>query len=135
MDIVTKTTRSRMMAGIRNKNTKPEIKVRQYIHSLGVRFRLHKRIGYTRPDLTLPKWNLCIFVHGCYWHRHEGCRLASTPKTNQDFWRRKFEENVIRDKKNISYLQGMGWKVLVIWECSTRDGSYKRILDSTFFNS
>ena len=130
MDVVSKEVRSKMMSAVRHKDTKPEITVRKYIHSLGFRFRLHKRIGPTRPDITLSKWNFCIFVHGCYWHRHKECKLASTPKTNKMFWEKKFQENTARDQKNISHLNSNGWKVLVIWECSIRDGSFKKALNS-----
>jgi DNA mismatch endonuclease, patch repair protein len=124
LDIVTKATRSRMMAGIRNKDTKPEILVRKHLHSLGFRFRLHRRIGKARPDLVLSRWRTCIFVHGCYWHRHEGCKLASKPKSNTAFWKSKFNQNVERDKRNIAELEALGWSVGIIWECSLRDGSF-----------
>lgn len=124
LDIVTKATRSRMMAGIRNKDTKPEILVRKHLHSLGFRFRLHRRIGKARPDLVLSRWHTCIFVHGCYWHRHEGCKLASKPKSNTAFWKSKFNQNVERDKRNIAELEALGWSVGIIWECSLRDGSF-----------
>ena len=124
LDIVTKATRSRMMAGIRNKDTKPEILVRKHLHSLGFRFRLHRRIGKARPDLVLSRWRTCIFVHGCYWHRHEGCKLASEPKSNTAFWKNKFNQNVERDKRNIADLEALGWSVGIIWECSLRDGSF-----------
>ena len=124
MDIVTKATRSRMMAGIRDKNTKPEILVRKHLHSLGFRFRLHRRIGKTRPDLVLPRWKTCIFVHGCYWHRHEGCKLASEPKTNISFWQNKFDQNIARDKRNVSELNSLGWSVGIIWECSVRNETF-----------
>ena len=124
MDIVSQKIRSRMMAGIRHKDTKPEILVRKHLHSLGFRFRLHRRIGKTRPDLVLPRWKTCIFVHGCYWHRHEGCKLASKPKSNTAFWEKKFNQNVERDKRNLLELEALGWSVGVIWECSVRSGTF-----------
>ena len=124
MDIVSQKIRSQMMAGIRNKDTKPEILVRKHLHSLGFRFRLHRRIGKARPDLVLTRWHTCIFVHGCYWHRHEGCKLASKPKSNTAFWKSKFNQNVERDKRNIAELEALGWSVGIIWECSLRDGSF-----------
>ena len=135
MDIVSQKTRSRMMAGIRNKNTKPEIIIRRQLHSLGFRFRLHRRIGKARPDLILPRWNTCIFVHGCYWHRHKGCKLASVPKSNTDFWQTKFNQNVDRDKRNIGELEALGWSVGIIWECSVRneiitDGELEKAIKS-----
>ena len=121
-DVVNAETRSRMMAGIRGRDTKPEIIVRKCLHATGFRFRLQQRIGKTKPDLVLSKWKTCIFVNGCYWHRHEGCRLASTPKTNADFWKKKFKENVERDRRNIAELEAAGWRVGVVWECSVRAG-------------
>ena len=124
MDTVSQKIRSRMMAGIRNKDTKPEILVRKHLHSLGFRFRLHRRIGKTRPDLVLPRWKTCIFVHGCYWHRHEGCKLASEPKSNTAFWKSKFNKNVERDKRNVKELRSLGWSVGIIWECSVRSGTF-----------
>ena len=124
MDIVSQKIRSKMMAGIRNKDTKPEILVRKHLHSLGFRFRLHRRIGKAKPDLVLSRWHTCIFVHGCYWHRHEGCKLASEPKSNTAFWKSKFNQNVERDKRNIAELEALGWSVGIIWECSLRDGSF-----------
>ena len=122
MDTVSKEKRSNMMAGIRSSNTKPEIIIRKVLHSSGFRFRLHKKIEGIRLDIVLPKWNTCIFVHGCYWHRHKGCRLASIPKSNVAFWREKFDQNVARDLRNINQLEAAGWKVGVIWECATRSG-------------
>ena len=124
MDVVSQKIRSQMMAGIRNKDTKPEMLVRQYLHSLGFRFRLHNRIGKSRPDITLARWNTCIFVHGCYWHRHSGCKLASEPKSNKDFWKNKFSKNIERDKRNIAELESLGWSVGIIWECSVRNCTF-----------
>ena len=124
MDTVSQKTRSRMMAGIRNKDTKPEMLVRKHLHSLGFRYRLHKRVGKTRPDLVLPRWKTSIFVHGCYWHRHQGCKLASEPKSNTAFWKNKFSQNVERDMRNVEELRSLGWSVGIIWECSVRNGKF-----------
>lgn len=124
MDIVPKKIRSQMMAGIKSKNTKPELAVRKFIFSLGYRYRINKRILGTRPDIILTKWKLCIFVHGCYWHRHKNCKLASNPKSNQEFWNKKFNDNIKRDKKNILALHNSGWKTAIIWECAVRDGTF-----------
>ena len=124
MDTVSQKTRSRMMAGIRNKDTKPEMLVRNHLHSLGFRYRLHKRVGKTRPDLVLPRWKTSIFVHGCYWHRHQGCKLASEPKSNTAFWKNKFSQNVERDMRNVEELRSLGWSVGIIWECSVRNGKF-----------
>ena len=124
MDIVSQKTRSRMMAGIRHKDTKPEMLVRKHLHSLGFRYRLHRRVGKTRPDLVLPRWNTSIFVHGCYWHRHQDCKLASEPKSNTAFWKNKFSQNVERDMRNVEELRSLGWSVGIIWECSVRNGKF-----------
>ena len=124
MDTVSQKTRSRMMAGIRHKDTKPEMLVRKHLHSLGFRYRLHKRVGKTRPDLVLPRWKTSIFVHGCYWHRHQGCKLASEPKSNTAFWKNKFSQNVERDMRNVEELRSLGWSVGIIWECSVRNGKF-----------
>lgn len=127
MDIVSQKIRSRMMANIRSKHTKPELAVRKHLHSLGYRFRLHLSIAGTKPDLVLPKYKTCIFVHGCFWHRHRNCKLASTPKTRREFWKAKFEANVKRDLESQRRLEALGWKCLVIWECSIKDKSYTEL--------
>lgn len=120
-DIVDNRRRSEMMAGIKARDTAPEIAVRCIAHELGLRFRLHRKELPGRPDLVFPKHRLAVFVHGCFWHRHEGCRYAYTPKSRVAFWTEKFAGNVARDKRNEEALHDLGWKVLVIWECETRD--------------
>ena len=120
-DIVSKTTRSRMMSGIRSKNTNLEIAVRRIFWRAGYRYRLHKKDLAGSPDIVLPKYRLAIFVHGCYWHRHNSCKLAYIPKTNKQFWQSKFEQNKQRDHKNSTDLLNQGWSVLIIWECLTRN--------------
>ena len=112
--------RSFLMGRIRGKNTTPELRVRRKLHALGLRFRLHARELPGRPDIVLPRWKTVVFVHGCFWHRHEGCRLANTPKTRRAFWTNKFEMNVARDERNRSQL-ARDWRVIIIWECETRD--------------
>lgn len=119
-DVVDSTTRSRMMQGIRGRDTKPELLLRRYLHSLGYRFRLHRRGLPGSPDLVLPRYRLAIFVHGCFWHRHTGCFYTTTPKTRQAFWEEKFLGNVRRDKKAIVALHSLGWRVLVVWECGLK---------------
>jgi DNA mismatch endonuclease, patch repair protein len=109
------------MARVAQKNSRPEIRVRKIAHSLGLRFRIHRKDLVGTPDIVLPKHNLVVFVNGCFWHRHPGCRRASLPKTNAEKWQRKFEENVKRDQLVQVALKDQGWKVLVIWECETRD--------------
>ena len=120
-DIVDSRRRSEMMAGIKARDTAPEIAVRCIAHKLGLRFRLHRKELPGRPDLVFPKHRLAVFVHGCFWHRHKGCRYAYTPKSRVAFWTEKFAGNVARDKRNEEALHDLGWKVLVIWECETRD--------------
>jgi DNA mismatch endonuclease (patch repair protein) len=118
VDIVDRATRSRMMAGIGPRNTKPERIVRSYLHRQGFRFALHGRQLPGRPDIVLPRFNAVIMVHGCFWHRHHGCRFATTPSSNKAFWTAKFAENVARDRRNIRDLRGAGWRTFVLWECA-----------------
>lgn len=109
------------MARIRNADTAPEMRVRRLVHSMGYRYRLHRRSLPGCPDLVFPARKKVIFVHGCFWHRHEGCKYAYTPKSREDFWIAKLEGNRERDKKNMAELVQMEWKILVIWECETDD--------------
>ena len=115
-DVVDKATRSRMMSGIRGKNTKPELIVRSFLHRAGLRFRLHARLP-GKPDLVFPKYRTVVFVHGCFWHRHKGCRFATTPASNAAFWQEKFVANVSRDAVVKKALRKLGWRVRVIWAC------------------
>lgn len=119
-DIVDSQTRSRMMAGIRGKDTKPELALRRSLHALGFRYRLHVRGISGKPDLVLPKYRAVIFVHGCFWHRHPDCRYASTPSTRAEFWASKFAANMARDNAVRSNLLLEGWRVATIWECAMR---------------
>ena len=100
--------RSRNMSAIKSKNTKPEIIVRKLLHSMGYRFRLHKKDLPGSPDIVLPKYKTVIFVHGCFWHRHHNCKFATTPKTRTEFWENKFKENIERDIKNQNKLKNLG---------------------------
>lgn len=120
-DIVDQATRSRMMARIRNRDTAPEMAVRRELYRLGIRYRLHNGKLPGRPDIVIGRLRTVIFVHGCYWHRHPGCRLAYTPKSNVEFWQRKLEGNAKRDAENQARLVEMGWRVIIIWECEIRD--------------
>ena len=122
-DIVDKSTRSRMMAGIRGKDTRPEMVVRRALHARGFRYRLNVRGLPGTPDLVFPKRRAVVFIHGCYWHRHEGCRFATTPSSNTDFWTSKFAGNVARDARNIRDLRSAGWRVGIIWECALKGDS------------
>ena len=116
-----RSARSLLMGSIRAKDTKPEMVVRRLAHAIGYRFRIHRKDLPGSPDLVLPGRRAVVFVHGCFWHRHEGCRLASTPKSNEAFWQVKFERNVIRDARKERELHALGWKILVVWECETKD--------------
>lgn len=119
-DIVDQQTRSRMMAGIRGKNTKPELLLRRALHAHGFRFRIHSSKVHGRPDIVLPKHRAVIFVHGCFWHRHEGCRYTTSPSTRPEFWQAKFEANVARDSAVRTTLLESGWRVATVWECALR---------------
>lgn len=125
MDVVDKSTRSRMMSGIRGKDTEAEKTVRSFLHKSGLRFRLHAKLP-GKPDLLFPKYGTAVFVHGCFWHRHLNCRFAATPKSNVEFWKTKFAENVSRDQRTSRALRALGWRVLTIWECQLSE----RNLDS-----
>lgn len=120
-DIVSKEVRSKMMAGIRSSHTVPELLVRKYLHAQGFRFALRRRPDLPcQPDLILPKYRAVIFVHGCFWHRHEGCRFASTPKSNTIEWERKFARNVERDTICRLAFQQQNWRTAEIWECALK---------------
>jgi len=116
-DNLDKAKRSWNMSRIRCKDTKPEIAVRKMLHAAGFRFRLHVKGLPGKPDIVLPKWKTVIFVHGCFWHRHEGCKDATTPKTRTEWWLEKFAKNVANDLKKRSALEAAGWRVIVVWEC------------------
>ena len=130
MDIVSRETRSRMMASIGATNTRPGLRVRSYLHRAGLRFRLHGKALPGTPDLVFPKHKAVLFVHGCFWHRHGGCRLATTPATRPEFWAAKFASNVARDKRQAELLRAKGWRVLTVFECETQD---VHALESLFF--
>lgn len=119
-DVVDPAVRSRMMSGIRGKNTRPELLIRRALFAAGYRFRLHRRDLPGAPDIVLPGRKVAIFGHGCFWHMHTGCKYARLPSTRTDFWREKLEGNRARDKRNIADLLASGWRVLVVWECATR---------------
>lgn len=125
IDIVDSKVRSRMMANIKSKNTKPELLVRKFLHAHGFRYKLHDRTLPGNPDIVLPKYKTVIFIHGCFWHRHSACVLAYNPKSNVEVWQRKFESNVKRDMAAQIQLSNAGWKILIIWECELRrDAEY-----------
>lgn len=119
-DIVDKATRSRMMAGIRGKDTRPEIQLRRALHALGLRFRLHAPDVPGRPDIVFPKYRAVILVHGCFWHRHANCKFATVPATRPEFWQTKFTSNIARDKRDVAALLEAGWRVGIVWECALK---------------
>ena len=125
VDVVSVEKRSAMMANIKNRDTRPEIKVRKHLHRLGYRYRLDTKVFGFKPDVVLSVHKTAIFVHGCFWHRHQGCKLASTPKSREGFWQKKFESNVNRDQRNIECLAEHCWCQIVIWECTVRSRKFQ----------
>lgn len=121
-------TRSYNMSQISGKDTKPEMLVRKFLHANGFRYRLHAKDLPGKPDLVLPKYNSVIFVHGCFWHAHEGCKYFKIPETRTEWWKEKLYGNKERDKKNIEKLKKEGWNVIVVWECELKSGKKKSFL-------
>ena len=121
MDTLTTSERSVRMASIRSKNTKPELIIRKIAHRLGYRYRLHRKGLPGSPDLVFPSRKKVVFVHGCFWHSHDGCKVANQPKSRRSYWTEKFTRNKIRDKLNERRLRKDGWGVCTIWECETRN--------------
>lgn len=117
VDVVDRATRSRMMSGIRGKNTKPELLVRKFLHGRGLRFRLHAKELPGKPDLVFPKYKAVVFVHGCFWHQHPRCKFAVTPASNVEFWKHKLGATQERDLRNKRMLEALAWRVLTVWEC------------------
>ncbi len=121
VDTVSPEVRSRIMAQVKSKGMKPEMKVRRLLHGLGYRYRLHRSDLPGRPDLVFPSRRKVIFVNGCFWHYHRGCGWVRIPATNRDYWVGKLERNRDRDERNLSLLEDMGWSALTTWECELRD--------------
>ena len=121
--------RSAIMRKVGRKNTAPEMVLRRELHLRGYRYRLHDKTLPGSPDLVLPKYKTVIFVHGCFWHRHEGCRLASNPKDNAEFWNDKFHTNIQRDIKNENQLKSEGWQVITVWQCELKKKNLKLTID------
>lgn len=137
MDRLTPERRRRNMSHIRGQNTAPERRVRSLLHHRGFRFSLRRKELPGKPDIVLPRFHTVVFVHGCFWHRHTGCRNAVVPKTRTEFWVRKLSGNVERDRQNVEDLKQLGWKILVVWECELDDESalQKRLFRSLRANA
>lgn len=120
MDKLNTEQRSKNMAAVKGKNTTPEIRVRKMLHKMGYRFRLHRKDLPGKPDIVLPRYRLCIFVNGCFWHQHPGCKRATIPEFNHEFWVTKFQGTLVRDEQAEKELRQQGWRVCVIWECETK---------------
>lgn len=127
MDTFDKTTRSRVMRAIRSKNTMPELLVRRALHAEGFRFRLHSAALPGRPDIVLPKYDVAVLVHGCFWHHHHNCPYAYIPASNRDYWVEKLTGNVARDRANELKLKLLGWQTFTIWECQVDKGTVELI--------
>lgn len=130
MDNRTPESRSRNMSRIPSKNTKPEETVRKYLFSQGFRYRKNVSTLPGKPDIVLPKYNTVVFVNGCFWHAHQGCKWFVPPKSNSEFWQKKLAYNMERDDKNYTRLRELGWKVLIVWECEIRHGDAQKALQS-----
>ena len=128
MDRLTKEQRSWNMGQIHCKDTRPEMIVRSFLHKQGFRFRLHLKNLPGHPDIVLPKYRTVVEVRGCFWHRHQGCRQATTPSTNVEFWQEKFTRNIERDKKTEKKLKELGWHLIVIWECELKKDGFLETL-------
>lgn len=131
-DKYSKETRSYIMSRIRGKDTKPEIIVRSYLFSRGLRFRKNDRRYPGSPDIVLPKYNTIVFVHGCFWHLHDGCKYATMPKSNVEFWEKKLYGNKERDERNQKKLESMGWRVFTVWECELKKDKLERTLEELY---
>lgn len=133
MDKLTPEQRSENMSAVKSKDTTPELRVRKALHAMGYRFRLHRQDLPGTPDIVLPKYHLCVFVHGCYWHQHPDCKRATTPETNRDFWVTKLQKNILRDRASQERLRVLGWRVRVIWECEAANaGILQKLIEGLF---
>ena len=120
-DVFSKEERSRVMRRVKSADTKPEMRVRRWLHAQGFRFRLHRKDLAGNPDIVLRRHRTVIFVHGCFWHGHSGCKAADLPASNREYWEKKIGRNVERDRRNLALLQEQGWRVIVLWECKLED--------------
>ena len=124
-DHLSKEKRSWNMSRIKGRDTAPERKLRSGLHRLGFRYRIHDDKLPGKPDIVLRKYRTVIFVHGCFWHRHDGCKHAAIPKSNQDFWLKKFRDTLDRDKRNIEAIKNLNWRVIIVWECEINSDPYQ----------
>lgn len=129
-DVLSKEQRKKCMSHIKSKDTKPEIMVRHFLFTNGFRYRLHKKDMPGKPDIVLPKYKTVIFINGCFWHGHEGCKYATLPKANHDFWLSKITGNIERDKATYLTLRGLGWKVIEIWQCQLKPKTKNQTLNN-----
>ena len=134
MDSLTKEKRSWNMSRIRSNDTTPELAVRSFLFRHGFRFRLHVKSLPGHPDIVLPKYKTVIEVRGCFWHRHPGCRQATTPSTNAEFWQEKFKRNVERDRNTEKLLKELGWNLIVVWECELKNDERLNLLINQIFH-
>jgi DNA mismatch endonuclease, patch repair protein len=130
VDVHSRAIRSKNMSAIKGKNTSPELAVRKALFARGFRYRLHAAGLPSKPDIVLPKYKTVVFVNGCFWHRHEGCKYAAKPKNNSDFWEKKLARNVERDKQNHAKLRLMGWNIIIVWECELEKEDWEERLVS-----
>lgn len=130
MDTISKEIRSRNMAAIKSKNTKPEALVRKLLFASGLRFRIHMGDLPGNPDIALKKYKTAVFVHGCFWHHHKDCRRATIPKTNQEYWMPKIQRNIERDRRNMRLLRKLKWNIIVVWECQLAGKRLQKTIDS-----
>lgn len=126
-DNLTPTQRSQCMSRIKGKDTKPEKTIRSLLHRMGYRFRIHRRDLPGNPDIVLPKYKKVIFVHGCFWHGHEGCNRAKIPGSNKAFWHEKLSKNIERDRQNQKKIKILGWDYLIIWQCEIKKGDLDKL--------
>ena len=127
MDTYSKQVRSRTMAAIRGKDTRPEKFIRKLLHSSAYRYSLHKKALPGTPDIFLKRFNTAIFIHGCFWHRHKNCKYAKTPKSSKRMWNAKFKANIERDKRKVRELHKLGFRTIIIWECEMNDKNLKKL--------
>ncbi len=128
-DIFTPERRSEIMSSIRSRDTRPELIVRSFLHAMGLRFRLYRRDLPGSPDLVFPKYKFVLFVHGCFWHQHPGCKRARMPSTRRSFWQAKLRRNIERDLEAVRQLRDKGWRVFVLWECEIGEGALIDLAD------